>query len=237
MYDETAVIIFSAIEAERVFKRGDERFQVIISLYDNPKEEEVISDSTLQVLVLCIGWTAAKWDCNDKIPAEMRKQIVKYQNDFRHKLLKGEVRGTGGRMLYPAKYMHDLDWNCGLENQAASRVKNGMIDTNFLYQTGAASGMVIGPGCYPKPLRFNDFKEAMDQWWNQAGGYVDNRFDDRAREEFAQMMTANNTEVGCSFEKKGRLTAILCLYNHRTTLGQKYYEYAEKTEATTTVPN
>ncbi|RCN32958.1 hypothetical protein ANCCAN_21220 [Ancylostoma caninum] len=60
------------------------------------------------VLVLCIGWTAAKWDCNEKIPIEMRKQIVKYQNDFRHKLLKGEVRGTAGRMLKPAKYMNDL---------------------------------------------------------------------------------------------------------------------------------
>ncbi|RCN26634.1 hypothetical protein ANCCAN_27639 [Ancylostoma caninum] len=32
------------------------------------------------------------------------------------------------------------------------------------------------------------------------------------------MMNANATKVGCSFEKKGRLTSILCLYNRSAFL-------------------
>ncbi|RCN31743.1 hypothetical protein ANCCAN_22468 [Ancylostoma caninum] len=67
----------------------------------------------------------------------------------------------------------------------------------------------------------------MDNWWSQAGGYTDNRFTDRRREEFAQMMNANATKVGCSFEKKGRLTSILCLYNSRVVLGQPFYQKLE----------
>ncbi|RCN23922.1 hypothetical protein ANCCAN_30389 [Ancylostoma caninum] len=95
------------------------------------------------VLVLCIGLSSARWDCNEKIPIKMRKQIVKYQNDFRQKLLKGEVNGASGK-LKPAKFMKNLDWSCGLENQAASRCSNGVINSIFLYQTGAAFDIVIG---------------------------------------------------------------------------------------------
>ncbi|KAL6732273.1 hypothetical protein Aduo_003049 [Ancylostoma duodenale] len=140
---------------------------------------------SVAVLVLCIGLSSATWDCNERIPIEMRKQIVRYQNDFRQKLVKGEVNGANGK-LKPAKFMKDLDWSCGLENEAASRCSNGVINTNFLYQTGTASDIVVGRGCNPTPLHFNDFKTAMDNWWSQAGGYVDNRFTDRRREEFAK---------------------------------------------------
>ncbi|EPB74432.1 SCP-like protein [Ancylostoma ceylanicum] len=218
----------------------------------------------LAVLVLCVGWTSAKWDCNDKIPIKIRKQIVKYQNDRRDELLKGLVNAANGK-LKPAKFMKKLNWSCGLEAAAASRCINGMINTNFLYQTGAASDIVVGymfdisdiggahphreepipveetqRGCYPKPLRFNDFKKAMDNWWRQAGGYTDNRFTDRTREDFAQscvpqMMNANATEVGCSYEKKGRLTSILCLYNSRVALAQPFYQVVED-EVTNTGP-
>ncbi|EYC12934.1 hypothetical protein Y032_0045g1167 [Ancylostoma ceylanicum] len=204
-----------------------------------PTVERKNSDFVSQVLVLCVGWTSAKWDCNDKIPIKIRKQIVKYQNDRRDELLKGLVNAANGK-LKPAKFMKKLNWSCGLEAAAASRCINGMINTNFLYQTGAASDIVVGRGCYPKPLRFNDFKKAMDNWWRQAGGYTDNRFTDRTREDFAQscvpqMMNANATEVGCSYEKKGRLTSILCLYNSRVALAQPFYQVVED-EVTNTGP-
>ncbi|RCN31745.1 hypothetical protein ANCCAN_22470 [Ancylostoma caninum] len=141
---------------------------------------------SVAVLVLCISLSSAKWDCNEKIPIEMRKQIVKYQNDFRQKLLKGEVNGANGK-LKPAKFMKNLDWSCDFEKEAESRCRNGIINTNGLQQTGAASDIIVGPGCYPKPLHFKDFKKAMDNWWRQAGGYTDNLFKDRRREEFAQV--------------------------------------------------
>ncbi|RCN34393.1 SCP-like protein [Ancylostoma caninum] len=181
---------------------------------------------SVAVLVLCISLSSAEWDCNEKIPIEMRKQIVKYQNDFRQKLLEGEVKGANGK-LKPAKFMKNLDWSCDFEKEAESRCRNGIINTNGLQQTGAASDIIVGPGCYPKPLHFNDFKKAMNNWWSQAGGYTDNLFKDRRREEFAQMMNANATKVGCSFEKKGRLTSILCLYNSRVVLGQPFYQKLE----------
>ncbi|EYC12919.1 hypothetical protein Y032_0045g1157 [Ancylostoma ceylanicum] len=94
--------------------------------------------------------------------------------------------------------------------------------------TNEASLLSARPGCYPKPLNFNDFKKAMDVWWNQAGGYKDNYFKDRTREEFAQMMNADATEVGCAYEKKGRLTSILCLYNKRVILAEPFYQVAEE---------
>ncbi|KAL6732274.1 hypothetical protein Aduo_003050 [Ancylostoma duodenale] len=118
--------------------------------------------------------------------------------------------------------MNKLEWDCGLENRAAKRCSNGMIDTNFLYRTGAASTLVTGPGCYPKPLSFDDFKKAMDEWWREASAYSDNHFTDKTKENFAQMANANATQVGCSFEKKGRLTSVLCLYNSRVVLNDEY---------------
>ncbi|RCN32957.1 SCP-like protein [Ancylostoma caninum] len=160
------------------------------------------------------------------MPDEMRKQIIDYQNNFRQKLANGQVNGSNGT-LAPAKFMENLDWSCDFEKEAASRCNNGVINTNLLYQIGAASDVIVGPGCYPKPLHFKDFKKAMDNWWRQASGYSDNQYTDRTKEAFAQMMNANATKVGCSFEKKGRLTSILCLYNSRVPLGQEYYEVKE----------
>ncbi|KAL6732272.1 hypothetical protein Aduo_003048 [Ancylostoma duodenale] len=49
------------------------------------------------------------------------------------------------------------------------------------------------------------------------------------------MMNANATEVGCTFEKKGRLTSILCLYNSRVVLAQPFYQMVED-EVTTKLP-
>ncbi|EYC12921.1 hypothetical protein Y032_0045g1159 [Ancylostoma ceylanicum] len=95
---------------------------------------------------------------------------------------------------------------------------------------GAASTIVIGPGCYPKPLHFNDFKKAMVEWWNEAKSYSDNRFTDRTRPNFPQMANANATKVGCSFEKQGRLTSVLCLFNSRVTLTQEYYKVSSGLE-------
>ncbi|EYC12926.1 hypothetical protein Y032_0045g1162 [Ancylostoma ceylanicum] len=171
------------------------------------------------------------FNCSDTLPVEMRKRIVQYQNERRNELLKGQVNGANGN-LKPAKYMNDLTWSCHLEAVAASRCRNGFINTNFLYETGAASDIVVGRGCNPTPLHFNDFKKAMDNWRNQAGGYRDNYFRDRTREEFAQMMNADASEVGCAYEKKGRLTSILCLYNKRVVLGEPFYQVAEDELAT-----
>ncbi|EPB69048.1 hypothetical protein ANCCEY_11865 [Ancylostoma ceylanicum] len=144
---------------------------------------------TFAILALCLGWASAEFNCSDTLPMSIRMQIVQYHNERRDELLKGQVNGADGK-LKPAKYMNKLTWSCKLEAVAVSRCKNGFINTNFLYETGAASGIVQGPGCYPKPLNFNDFKKAMDVWWNQAGGYKDNYFKDRTREEFAQMTFA-----------------------------------------------
>ncbi|EPB69049.1 hypothetical protein ANCCEY_11866 [Ancylostoma ceylanicum] len=128
----------------------------------------------IAVLVLCIGWSLAdSKPCNDKMPDDIRNKIVKHMNDRRTELANGQ------------------EWDCSLEGEAAKRCSNGRIDTTVLEQMGAASTIVIGPGCYPKPLHFNDFKKAMVEWWNEAKSYSDNRFTDRTRPNFPQPCDAD----------------------------------------------
>ncbi|EYC12917.1 hypothetical protein Y032_0045g1157 [Ancylostoma ceylanicum] len=98
---------------------------------------------TFAILALCLGWASAEFNCSDTLPMSIRMQIVQYHNERRDELLKGQVNGADGK-LKPAKYMNKLTWSCKLEAVAVSRCKNGFINTNFLYETGAASGIVQG---------------------------------------------------------------------------------------------
>ncbi|EPB69050.1 hypothetical protein ANCCEY_11867 [Ancylostoma ceylanicum] len=144
----------------------------------------------IAVLVLCISWSLAdNKPCNDRISDDIRQKIVKHMNDRRSELANGQVNGASGK-LKAAKFMNKLEWDCSLEEEAARRCSNGRIDTNALYQMGPASTIVIGPGCYPKPLHFNDFKKAMVEWWDEAKSYSDNRFTDRTRPNFPQVSFA-----------------------------------------------
>ncbi|EYC45436.1 hypothetical protein Y032_0428g1294 [Ancylostoma ceylanicum] len=75
----------------------------------------------------------------------------------------------------------------------------------------------LRPSCLPQPLDFNrDFKRPMEKWWKQSRSYAqpnDNRLNDVSLEDFGQMANANATKIGCSFSKKGRLTAVMCIYD------------------------
>ncbi|EPB65231.1 SCP-like protein, partial [Ancylostoma ceylanicum] len=188
------------------------------------------------VLLLCLASSAAGRSCHRKVPNVVRDQILRFHNDLRARLARGEVDGANGK-LKPAKNMYELEWDCDLEYKAQKRCKDGWIDTNLLYNNGVVSDIVIGPSCLPQPLDFNrDFKRPMEKWWKQSRSYAqpnDNRLNDVSLEDFGQMANANATKIGCSFSKKGRLTAVMCIYDSRMSVRKELYKLGDpcKTDA------
>ncbi|EYC45434.1 hypothetical protein Y032_0428g1293 [Ancylostoma ceylanicum] len=95
------------------------------------------------VLLLCLASSAAGRSCHRKVPNVVRDQILRFHNDLRARLARGEVDGANGK-LKPAKNMYELEWDCDLEYKAQKRCKDGWIDTNLLYNNGVVSDIVIG---------------------------------------------------------------------------------------------
>ncbi|KAK6726347.1 hypothetical protein RB195_004583 [Necator americanus] len=81
-------------------------------------------------------------ECGGDLTVDVRKRIIETHNEHRRKAEKGEVEGSKGK-LPAAMKLADLEYDCGLEQEARRRCKD-FIDVNFLYGLGANDDVVVG---------------------------------------------------------------------------------------------
>ncbi|KAK6726346.1 hypothetical protein RB195_004580 [Necator americanus] len=156
-------------------------------------------------------------ECGGDLTVDVRKRIIETHNEHRRKAEKGEVEGSKGK-LPAAMKLADLEYDCGLEQEARRRCKD-FIDVNFLYGLGANDDVVVGKGCNPPPQPVKDFLTSFNRWWEQSK-YIEPSENNTVLlkhiyngQPFAQIASSKVTRVGCQLYKKGRLTSVLCLYN------------------------
>ncbi|KAK6726349.1 hypothetical protein RB195_004581 [Necator americanus] len=105
-------------------------------------------------------------ECGGDLTVDVRKRIIETHNEHRRKAEKGEVEGSKGK-LPAAMKLADLEYDCGLEQEARRRCKD-FIDVNFLYGLGANDDVVVGKGCNPPPQPVKDFLTSFNRWWEQS---------------------------------------------------------------------
>ncbi|KAK6725784.1 hypothetical protein RB195_004230 [Necator americanus] len=92
-------------------------------------------------------------ECGGDLTVDVRKRIIETHNEHRRKAEKGEVEGSKGK-LPAAMKLPDLEYDCGLEQEARRRCKD-FIDVNFLYGLGANDDVVVGYTFrFPTNVRF-----------------------------------------------------------------------------------
>ncbi|KAK6726822.1 hypothetical protein RB195_004871 [Necator americanus] len=186
----------------------------------------------IPILFLWVSTSSADMECGGDLTVDVRKRIIETHNEHRRKAEKGEVEGSKGK-LPAAMKLPDLEYDCGLEQEARRRCKD-FIDVNFLYGLGANDDVVVGKGCNPPPQPVKDFLTSFNRWWEQSK-YIEPSENNTVLlkhiyngQPFAQIASSKVTRVGCQLYKKGRLTSVLCLYNSRVFPGDRIYENASK---------
>ncbi|KAK6726348.1 hypothetical protein RB195_004581 [Necator americanus] len=126
----------------------------------------VLNTKSTLILFLWVSTSFADMECGGDLTVDVRKRIIETHNEHRRKAEKGEVEGSKGK-LPAAMKLADLEYDCGLEQEARRRCKD-FIDVNFLYGLGANDDVVVGKGCNPPPQPVKDFLTSFNRWWEQS---------------------------------------------------------------------
>ncbi|RCN49709.1 SCP-like protein [Ancylostoma caninum] len=164
------------------------------------------------VFLVLLGFVAADYNCDTKALSEdQRKLLLEGHNEIRRKIAFGELENKEGLPpLGPAKNMYALDWDCDLEKKAeeslAQCTLNEKVDAgrNMILLNGGTLGdtdyMTIALDTWVAPVKF-------------FGKQVPTNKYDGMHCQFANMVHANTTKVGCSFKRCGDDFLFACLYD------------------------
>ncbi|KAL6729130.1 hypothetical protein Aduo_000213 [Ancylostoma duodenale] len=180
--------------------------------------------------IVAVSEATKSFGCkNTLITDEWRETVLNYHNRIRRKVAKGfQLTGGGpGKFMRQAGDMHELKWDCNIENNAfLSTCGNTPIPQDFAANSATLS--MSGKKC---DITENTMT-ILKKWDSQATAADLSQapnYDEQKQKEFGIMITGETTGFACSYSDCGSGGKLLCLYNKAPANGQPLYDSAHPT--------
>ncbi|KAL6740952.1 hypothetical protein Aduo_014255 [Ancylostoma duodenale] len=166
------------------------------------------------VFLALIGYVAADYNCASyTLSNAQRELLLEGHNEVRRNIAFGRQENKDGLPpLGPAKNMYALDWDCELEKKVEESLAKCTLDEKVdagrnMIQLNTNGGtlfdtdfMTIALSNWVAPVKFFGKQEPVNKY-------------DGMHCQFANMVHANTTKVGCSFKRCGENFLFACLYD------------------------
>ncbi|KAJ1362894.1 hypothetical protein KIN20_022612 [Parelaphostrongylus tenuis] len=150
---------------------------------------------------------------NNENTDEMRNTYLKYHNDARSRLAKGQESDMG-RKLGPAKNIYKLSWSCELEKIAKELAKGCGYDFSR-YKSYGQNRQTFNSEWKSKEFDVNKLiKESLDTWWGKSKkAYIpqDNKYQPSVYEF--------SNKYDCELEVSSAKHARNCQFQHSKGTG------------------
>ncbi|EYC35697.1 hypothetical protein Y032_0999g3346 [Ancylostoma ceylanicum] len=154
---------------------------------------------------------------NDYLYSSDRHLFLDYHNEARLRVASGVEPNGYDEMLPPAANMYKLRWSCVLENEMQERLSKCATEIPPLKGFGQNVMTIYDhKGTLLAPLK--EIRETLRDWWGElelnevSGSTISYTTEDL--HNFANMVFADNTEIGCSYAScdDDEFVLIGCLY-------------------------
>ncbi|EPB74768.1 SCP-like protein [Ancylostoma ceylanicum] len=139
---------------------------------------------------------------NDYLYSSDRHLFLDYHNEARLRVASGVEPNGYDEMLPPAANMYKLRWSCVLENEMQERLSKCATEIPPLKGFGQNVMTIYDhKGTLLAPLK--EIRETLRDWWGElelnevSGSTISYTTEDL--HNFANMVFADNTEIGCSY--------------------------------------
>ncbi|ETN74412.1 SCP-like protein [Necator americanus] len=149
-----------------------------------------------------------------------RHVFLDFHNDGRQRVASGIEPSVIGGFLPAASNMYKLRWSCLLENEMHERLSKCPAEVPPLKGFGQ-NVMILYEREGTSTIPLKEVRETLREWWSELNINEDVEsipwYTDEDHHNFANMIFAKNTEIGCSYASCEEDERILigCLYRKK----------------------
>ncbi|RCN33851.1 SCP-like protein [Ancylostoma caninum] len=168
-------------------------------------------------IAVCSGYADEGFGCptNLNLTDEVRKTFLDTHNDLRRNVAHGKQENLIG-FLAPAKNMYALKWDCDLEEQAQNSLSKCTLTEDV--KAGRNNIAMTLVSTFPDDIYVS---LAMNNWISPVkffGKPKPTNAYDGSFCQFANMVHANTTKMGCAYKRCGEQFLVTCLYDKCGTI-------------------
>ncbi|VDN54049.1 unnamed protein product [Dracunculus medinensis] len=173
-----------------------------------------------------------------KITEEMRSYVLKEHNKLRSQLANGEAKAKSNGLMPRSSNMHELEWDCGLEERAQQWAEYCDFEHSTQEFRNYSGENLYARWGYEEPkLDKKQFEDAIEGWWWEeikdmpAHSTMDGT--PGSVLHFTQMAWAITSKLGCGMAKCHNnngypfMVHVVCHYGPRGNWDKTIYEEGE----------